>query len=263
MLVALAQFSPKQGDIVSNLERISGFAKEGSDRGVSLLCLPEVCTTGFPWNQKTQCLQDTDKNIKKMSEIAKTYGISICGSFLIDIAKDKPANTFLYFEADGSLSVRYSKIHLFKQFKESDHLNAGASIVTVSTALGRIGCSICYDLRFPELFRKCALDGAELQILPAAFPHPRLEHWRAMVQARAMENQNFIIATNQCGYEGGNTTEDGIHYCGHSLIVHPSGDILFEAGEGEELGIVKVDLLDIEKVRTSMHCLSDRRPELY
>lgn len=263
MLIALAQFSPKQGDIFFNLERIVDFAKEASGKGAKLLCLPEVCTTGFPWDRKNQIPQDTDKCIKKISEIAKTNSVSISGSFLVDTDKDKPTNTFLYFESDGSISVRYSKTHLFRQFKEPEYLGSGDSIVTASTVLGRIGCSICYDLRFPELFRKCALDGAELQILPAAFPHPRQEHWRVMVQARAMENQNFIIATNQCGYEGDNAAEDGIHYCGHSMVVHPSGEILFEAGEGEELGTVNLNLLDIEKVRASMHCLNDRRPELY
>ncbi|NCG08641.1 MAG: hypothetical protein GWO81_03605 [Verrucomicrobia bacterium] len=262
MQIALAQFSPKQANVVSNLERITDFAKTASARHAGLLCLPEVSTTGFSWDQKHLTSICSSETFEIISNLSKSYAIAICGSFLTASKSGKYTNTFLYFEVDGSITARYSKVHLFSQFKEDQHVEPGNSIVTATTGVGRVGCSICYDLRFPELFRKCALDGAEIQILPAAFPHPRLKHWRAMVQARAMENQNFIIATNQCGYEG-NIEGKGIHYCGHSMVVHPSGEILYEAGEETELGMATIHLSDIGEVRKSMHCLGDRRPNLY
>lgn len=263
MRIALAQFLPLNGNIDSNLSLISNFAGESAKLGAHLLCLPEMCTTGFAWSQLDKLLKHSKASQEQISNLAQQNKISIVGSFLTKNSQGKPNNSFIYFESDGSVLVDYNKIHLFRQMGEDLHLEAGAAVLTAQSLDAHIGCSICYDLRFPELFRKCALAGAELQILPAAFPHPRLTHWRALLQARAMENQNFIIATNQCGTAGDDQGSQGTHYCGHSMVVHPSGEILFEAGEESELGIVDIDLGDIQRVRETMHCLRDLRTDLY
>jgi omega-amidase len=154
-------------------------------------------------------------------------------------------------------------VHLFTLFGEEKHVQAGEGLITADTELGRIGCSVCYDLRFPELFRKCALDGAEVQVLPAAFPHPRLVHWRTLVQARAIENQSYFIATNQCGIESHGTTVGEVHYFGHSMVVDPWGEILLEAGEEEGVYLTDIDISLVAKVREHLTALNDRKPELY
>ena len=263
MRIAIAQFLPSTGIIDSNLSLISKLVEESAKRGAQLVSLPEVCTTGFVWSQLDELLIHSKVCQDKISNLARQNKISIAGSFITRNTKNKPSNTFIYFESDGSILVNYNKIHLFRQMGEDLHLEAGSAVLTAQSSDAHIGCSICYDLRFPELFRKCALAGAELQILPAAFPHPRLSHWRALLQARAMENQNFIIATNQCGTAGDEQGSQSTHYCGHSMVVHPSGEILFEAGGESELGIVDIDLGDIQRVRETMHCLRDLRTDLY
>ena len=263
MRIALAQFLPSSGSIDSNLSLIAEFAGESAKLGAQLLCLPELCTTGFAWSQLDELLIHSQSSQDKISNLAQQNEIAIVGSFIARNSSGKPTNSFIYYESDGSVLVQYNKIHLFRQMGEDQHLEAGAAVLTAQGLDAHIGCSICYDLRFPELFRKCALAGAELQILPAAFPHPRLSHWRALLQARAMENQNFIIATNQCGTAGDERSAPGTLYCGHSMVVHPSGEILFEAGEESELGIVDLDLGDIQRVREAMHCLRDLRADLY
>jgi predicted amidohydrolase len=260
MRIALAQFSINSNAFRENINKIESYAKRASEQKVDLLCLPEMCTTGFCWPELAAATEQTKQGVSEIQAIARSSGLALCGSFLTGLNKSEAQNTLLYIEADGSIVASYAKVHLFKPLSEDNYLKPGDAIVTAQVKGARIGCSICYDLRFPELFRKCAKAGAELQILPAAFPKPRLNHWRALLQARAMENQNFIIATNQCG--SGNANDD-IQYFGHSMLVHPSGEIIYEAGEEAELGIVDIDLSDLEQVRQRMHCLQDLRPELY
>jgi len=130
-------------------------------------------------------------------------------------------------------------------------------------ALGQTGFGICYDLRFPELFRKNTELGAEVQILPAAFPHPRLAHWQTLVRARALENQSFFIAVNQTRSEGPRGEEGDIRYFGHSMVVDPWGEVLLEAGEAEELLFLDMDLAEVGRVRSKLTAWEDRRPELF
>ena len=140
---------------------------------------------------------------------------------------------------------------------------AGDKIVTADAGFCRIGCSICYDLRFPELFRKCVLDGTEVQILVAAFPHPRLSHWQSLIRARAIENQVYFVAVNQCGKERIGSAGDEVTYFGHSMVVDPWGEVVFEAGEEPGLFEVELDLAQVRFARERMPALKDRRSDLY
>lgn len=116
---------------------------------------------------------------------------------------------------------------------------------------------ICYDLRFPELARSLALDGAHIVFVPAEWPHPRLNHWRALLQARAIENQMFIVAVNRVG-KGGNHT-----FCGHSMVVDPWGSILAEMKEEEASLTVDIDLEEVDRVRRKIPVFKDRIPDCY
>jgi len=122
---------------------------------------------------------------------------------------------------------------------------------------GRTGIAICYDLRFPELIRTYGVAGASLILIPAEWPYPRIEHWRTLIQARAIENQLFVAACNRVGVSG-NT-----RFLGHSMIVNPMGDFIVEGGEDETLLTASIDLDQVEQVRSLFNVNNDRRPEVY
>lgn len=263
MKIALGQFSVERGAPEANLEQIKDLAEEAGADGAEALFLPEMATTGFDWSKNVKLLDAASEHHKSLAGMASKAGLAICGSFLEKTENNRPANTFFFFDANGHVAAKYRKAHLFTLFHEERHVEAGNEIVVADTVLGRLGCSICYDVRFPELFRKCMLKGATIQVLPAAFPHPRLEHWRTFVRARALENQCFFIATNQCGREGHGGDVGSICYFGHSTVVDPWGNTLFEADESPGLHFVELDLELAEKARGKLTALKDRRPELY
>jgi predicted amidohydrolase len=263
MKIALAQFEVQRGAPIANLKTIRALLAQAKSGGAEVLFLPEMCTTGFDWQRNAELLADAAAHRGHIASLAEEFDIAICGSFLEQTQSGRPANTLAYFERSGAVAAQYRKVHLFTLFGEHKHVEAGEVIVTADTALGRIGCSVCYDLRFPELFRKCALSGAQVQVLPAAFPHPRLAHWRTLIQARAIENQSFFIATNQCGIEGHGSDVGEIDYFGHSMVVDPWGEILLQADESEGVFFADIDIAQVTKTRERLTALKDRRPELY
>lgn len=263
MKIALAQFKIARGDPEANLAKIREIAAESKARGASALFLPEMCTTGFDWQKNASLLKQAEEHRAAVGTFAHTFDIAICGSFLEASDNGRPANTLYYFERSGDVALRYRKIHLFTLFNEEKHVEAGNAVVTGKTELGLIGCSICYDLRFPELFRACALQGAVIQVLPAAFPHPRLEHWQTLVRARAIENQVYFVATNQCGVENHGSETNKTNYFGHSMVIDPWGKILMEADESTGVYTADIDLEKVAKTRAYMTVLADRRSDLY
>ncbi len=263
MHLSLAQFDVDQGNIQSNLSKIEYFAESAAKEKAALLCLPEMATTGFNWERNRKLSGVTDGQVISLSTIAQRHRIGLCGSFLQHTDEGKAENTLFYFDREGACLARYRKIHLFTLFREEKHVAAGDQVCVVPTALGQTGFGICYDLRFPELFRKNTELGAEVQILPAAFPHPRLAHWQTLVRARALENQSFFIAVNQTGSEGPRGEEGDIRYFGHSMVVDPWGEVLLEAGEAEELLFLDMDLAEVGRVRSKLTAWEDRRPELF
>lgn len=261
--IALAQFSVETSQLDLNLIQIENYLTQAKEKGAAVLLLPELCTTGFNWQRNRDLLDAAAEIIERVKALAAKNSISVCGSFLEQTELGNAANTLFYFSADGEQIAKYRKAHLFSLFQEDKNVEAGNEVVIADTDLGRTGFSICYDLRFPELFRKCALAGAEYQILPAAFPHPRLEHWRTLMRARAIENQSFMIATNQCGCEGPERADAAVRYFGHSMVVDPWGQILLEADEAPGLFTVELDLSQPARVRSNLTALKDRRPEIY
>ncbi len=139
----------------------------------------------------------------------------------------------------------------------------GNALCTVQTPWGLAGLSICYDIRFPELFRTYALKGVKIQFSPMAFPYPRLPHWKILVRARAIENQMFMLGANQVGPE--DFGPDGVAtYFGSSCIIDPWGETVAEAGEQEETLITAtIDTEKVDEIRNKMKVLRDRRPDLY
>lgn len=263
MKVALAQFPVSVGNPQENIRQIYQHMDTAGSQQSDLLVLPEMCTTGFNWANNREYLTATKKDLEAMVVYAGKRNLAFCGSFLEQVEDGTCANTFYYFDATGRLCAKYRKVHLFSLFQENLNVTAGKEIITAETNIGKIGCSICYDLRFPELFRKCISAGAEIQILVAAFPHPRLSHWRNLIRARALENQVFFIAVNQCGEETHCGGASPVTYFGHSMIVDPSGEIIFEADEKPGLFQVEVDHSLIAQARKGFPVLRDCRPDVY
>jgi len=166
-------------------------------------------------------------------------------------------NTMALYSPEGRLAASYRKIHLFRLMDEDQYLAAGTAGVMHELPWGCAGLAICYDLRFPELFRRYALEGARLLILPAAWPHPRRMHWRTLLRSRAIENQCFVAACNRVG-----TTND-VSFFGSAAVIDPWGETLIEGGETEALLTVRIDLETVEATRNKIPIFADRRPELY
>ena len=167
-------------------------------------------------------------------------------------------NCASWHAADGEMLAVYRKIHLFRLFDEHKWLGEGETPVALELPWGTTGLAICYDLRFPELFRRYAVaDGAKLIILCAEWPAVRVEHWRSLLIARAIENQCFVAATNACGETGGTL------FGGHSMIIDPWGAVIAEAGENEGLVTAAFDLADVDAARQAIPVFEDRRPDAY
>ncbi len=262
LTLSLAQFLAVPGKPELNLARAESLVAEARSRGSDLVCFPEMWTSGFAWPYLRTATMDHERTIAAVADLAGRYQIWLTGS-QPTVSAEGVANSCLLFAPDGTLAGLYDKIHLFSLLHEEHHLRAGDRLGLVVPPWGGTGLAICYDLRFPELFRSYALQGARLVLLPAAFPHPRLDHWQVLTRARAIENQLFFVAVNRVGREdfGGG---DLVEYCGSSRVVDPWGRVLAEADAGaEELLTVSIDLAEADQVREQMGVLTDRRPDLY
>lgn len=200
------------------------------------------------------------------SDMARKYEVYLhCGSITEYQEGGKPKNTTLFFGPDGTVLGKYSKLHLFDveveegpSYRESDEIQAGDQAVVLQTEIASYGLSICYDMRFPELYRKLASEGAEILCNSANFTKPTGQyHWRTLLRARAIENTCFVLAAGQCG------EKPKFQAYGHSMVIDPWGDILLEMGEEPGVGVVEIDLERIEKVRRQLPCLKNRRRDLF
>jgi predicted amidohydrolase len=220
-------------------------------------------TTGFDWDNNERIASEQEKVIERVADMAKRYGIWINGSMLALNAEGKVSNTSILFDADGRRAGVYRKTHLFTFLHEDRHMVPGEALCAVATPWGLAGLSVCYDIRFPELFRSYALMGVKFQFAPVAFPYPRLQHFKILLRARAIENQMFMISTNQVGSE--DFGSDGVAtYFGSSAVIDPWGETIVEANETEEtLLTATIDIDKVEEIRNKMTVLRDRRPDIY
>jgi omega-amidase len=261
--ISMAQMAviPARPDL--NIEKGEELIREAARRGSDLICFPEMWTSGFPWEELERIARNHAADTDRLSELAKRHRIWINGSIPVSGKLGRVGNTSLLFNPEGEVAGTYQKTHLFTFFHEELYMEAGNSLSLVDTPWGRAGLTICYDIRFPELFRTYALKGASLIISPTAFTYPRLEHWKILARARAIENQLFFIGTNRVGSE--DLGRDGsVTYFGNSVIIGPWGETVIEGNESDEqLLTATIDLARVRDVRASMKVLEDRRPDLY
>jgi len=243
------QFDVKSGDIQNNLARVEeGLAEitASNDRFSSgIIVLPELWATGFAYEKLPELSEKIPGLLENLQTLSAKHNLHIAGS-LPEFSENFYFNT-LFISGPTGIAGSYRKQRLFSPMQEDVFFTPGTSPYPIQTELGSIGALVCYDLRFPELLREQTGLGADLLVIPAQWPAARVNHWRILVQARAIENQIFVVAANRCG-----TTGDTA-FGGHSMIVAPDGSILQEAGEGEEYkGIV----LDPEMVTAARSLFS-------
>lgn len=256
--ISLAQMDVKLGKPQTNLAGVSRFAQRAAEQGADVLVLPELWSTGYDLENAAQYAVALDAGVfAETAVLARQHNLCIIGSCLSDLGDGKIGNTAVFFNKDGTILANYSKIHLFRLMDEHQFLTAGNQLSIAETPWGKMGLAICYDLRFPELFRHYALAECLLTIIPAEWPHPRLEHWQTLLRARAIENQMYIVACNRVGQS------KDTHFCGHSCIIDPWGEVLVTGGKDEQLLMAEVDLGRVTAVRSTIPVFKDRRPAIY
>lgn len=223
-----------------------------------VILFPEMWNTGYALDRIHDLADHSgDRTKQLLSSFAKQHQVNIIAGSVADRREEEVYNTIYVFDRAGNLVADYSKIHLFRLMDEHLHLASGDQLGKFSLDDIQAGMMICYDIRFPELSRKLALDGAQIIFVPAEWPHPRLHHWRTLLMARAIENQAYVVACNRVGTSG--TTA----FFGHSLVIDPWGEILAEGNESEQIIYAEIDLNLVGEVRSRIPVFADRRPELY
>ena len=252
-------------DKAANLERAERLVRVGAARGANIVALPEVFNWRGKRNDQAAAAETLDgESLTLMSRLACELQVHIvAGSMTEYIAGDSRCyNTSALLGPDGKQIAVYRKIHLFDidlpgrvTVRESDTKLAGADVVTGATPLGAIGLSICYDLRFPELYRRLTFAGAQIISVPSAFTFPTGEaHWEPLIRARAIENQAYVIAPAQFG-----PNVYGYSDYGNSMIVDPWGRVLARAADQEGVVVAPIDLEYQERVRRELPALKHAR----
>lgn len=253
--------------VADNLATAGRLLSEARDRGAALALLPENFALMPRHDGARRAAAETEGEGPIQEFLAATaarLGMWIVGGTIpVRVAGDsRPAACCLVFDAEGRCVTRYDKIHLFdvdlpgrdERYRESDHFTPGREIVAVDTPIGRLGLLVCYDLRFPEIFRRLLDAGAEVFTVPAAFTAPTgRAHWEVLLRARAVENLAFVLAAAQSGVHA-----NGRETYGDSLIVEPWGRVLARRPRGEGVVVAPIDREAQAATRVSFPCLQNR-----
>ena len=255
--VTLVQMPCEEGDREFNFHMARELLKDyrPSD-AINFVVFPELFAIGFRHEDYIEVGAGVPGPTSDfLGEIAKEYKSYVFGTG-IELAGEKYYNTLVGAGPSGKVIGTYKKMHPFQE--ERDVFEGGNSIVLMECGGIKVGVQICYDVRFPEVSRKLALEGAEILIIPAAFPDPRNAHWNTLVRARAVENQVYVAAVNRVGMGFDKKT-----YFGHSQIVDPWGVVLTRPNSERRIITSKGDTAMIQEVRSQITCYADRSPTGY
>jgi deaminated glutathione amidase len=252
-------------DKPANLATAERLVREAAARGASLVGLPENVAWMGPEAERHAAAEPLEgPTLVRFGALARTLGIHLLAGSVLETGGDggRLHNTSVLFGPKGERLAVYRKMHLFdvevgdgQTYRESAAVAPGKDVVTAETALGRIGLSVCYDLRFPELYRALSAQGALLLTVPSAFTlMTGKDHWEVLLRARAIENQAYVLAPAQ----GGRHPGERLTY-GHAMVVDPWGVVVACASEGEGLAVADMDIGLLERVRTRLPALRHRR----
>jgi predicted amidohydrolase len=253
----LAQLDLPQGEIEHNLDAAEKAVQQAADQTADIVLLPALWASGYDLKNSPAYASPLDGgHFSFMSSLASSAGIALGGS-LIEERGGNFFNTFVFLNKTGDQIGAYQKIHLFNFLEEDKYLTGGTHLVLVDSPWGKIGLAVCYDLRFPEMFRTYALQGAEIIFLVAEWPRKRISHWDILLQARAVENQCFLAGVNKVG------KSMGAPLGGRSAVVDPLGNLVVQGDESEAVLIADVELDRTSETRRWMPVLTDRNPKAY
>ena len=256
--IALAQMAVALGEPEQNRATAQSMAAQAAVQGADLLLLPELWATGYDLDRSDDYAAPLDAgHFALMAGLAQTHRLYVVGTALEANSGGRPYNTAALYGPDGVLRGAYRKVHLWAPLGEVEHMTPGDALPAFDLPWGRVALAICYDLRFPELWRRYADAGAQLILIPAEWPSRRVEHWRLLLRARAVENQLFVAGCNRAG-----AGADG-EFGGHSAVVDPWAQVLVEAGPELGLSLISLDLEEVARSRDLFPFLADRRPEVY
>ena len=279
--VALCQMNVMD-DKEKNIEKAIQMIKESKKQGADLAVLPEMFNCPYENEKFIEYAEELDESetLNEIAEIAKEENIHVLAGSIPELElneknnddkdnineKQSIYNTSVFFDNHGKILGKHRKMHLFDidvkgkiYFKESDTLSAGNEFTVIKTDLAKIGIGICYDIRFVELSRIMALEGAEILIFPGAFNLTTgPAHWQMLFKSRALDNQVYAI-----GVAPALDKDANYNSYGHSIVVNPWGEVIEELSFDEELKIVEIDLDEISRIREEIPVLKNRRTDLY
>jgi predicted amidohydrolase len=255
--IALASLDQAWEDKSANLRRCRELCGSAAERGADFVVFPEMTLTGFTMRaaavaepHESAPTTDAFAGLAREHELNIAFGVVLQG-------EQRPLNSLVVVDRTGSELARYAKIHPFSFVDEDEHYDAGDTLARACVADTTFGLTVCYDLRFPELYSSLAADCEALLVI-ANWPERRIEHWYALLRARAIDSQAFVVGVNRTG-----TDENGIVYPRSSRIYGPLGDRLQPEEPLDELEFFTIDPAVATRYRTAFPILRDRRPDLY
>lgn len=252
MRIATVQMEVVDGDPSTNRRTLASLLDQGP--GSDLYLAPELWTSGYVQSQWAKLAEeDSPVSLEWMANEARRRGVWIGGSLIAANPDGTLANRFVLFDRSGTLACQYDKAHLFRPLQEDVFLRAGNRLPGIIEVEGlRLAPAICYDLRFPEMFRRLAVQGADVFLVSSEWPFPRQHALRVMAEARAIENQTIVVLSNRIGRDG-----NGNDFCGGSGLFGPLGP-LAEAGEARTIVAAEIDPAQLHAMRAGFPVMSHR-----
>ena len=245
------------GNPESNYRSAQSLIEKAIQKHPDIIVLPELWTTGYDLTRLDEIADfKAQQTIAFLQAAAKKHQVHFVGGSVANRGETGVKNTLLVITKDGTVT-QYDKLHLFKLMNEHLYLEAGAEKGLFQVDDQLFAGVICYDIRFPEWIRAHTSEGAKALFVVAEWPEPRLGHWRALLIARAIENQCYVIACNRSGSDPNN------QFAGHSLIIDPWGEVLAEAGDQEEILTAEINLDLVKEIRKQIPIFEDRKPNSY
>lgn len=259
MRIALVSLDQIWLDKEANYSRCRAFVHQAAQQGCELVIFPEMTLTGYSLDMETEAEPAADSpSLRRFESLAREANVNlIFGASLVDPDSRQPRNALCLARAQGHAEIPYAKIHPFSFAGEDKALQAGQQLGMIKVAGLRLGCSVCYDLRFPEIFSLMA-PACDAVINIANWPARRAGHWRALLIARAIENQFYVLGVNRTGIDG-----NGLNYEKSSMVVSPEGDVLQPLYSENEIDIYQIDSTGVENYRKTFPTVRDKRYALY
>ena len=258
MKIAIVQMNVVFANPERNFFEVEKFVGEGAKADADVLVLPEMWNAGYALKELEQLADENGERTKELfRSLAKKYRVNIVGGSVATKKDGKFFNTMYVTNRDGEMVAEYDKAHLFKLMDEHVYMSAGGQANVFTLEGVTCGGVICYDLRFPEWIRTHVLKGANILFIPAQWPKKRIDHWQQLLQARAIENQCYVVAVNRVGDDPNN------EFNGHSMVIGPWGDLLLSNETDEGIYYADIDLQEVKRVRETIPVFQDRRTDLY